>query len=124
MEGVEGSSGVHSIMVASVQHKTKAPQKVGNTNIIITQTGLNLVKSFFKYIELLSILRGFNFEIMLSLFRVFNFYLFSVFHIFGNEESQAELFNEETASLLEEWKEVSKGQKSKVMETLFNQVML
>ena len=48
-------------------HKSKSP----NENIVITSAGHNLVKSIYKYIELLNILNKFSFEIMVSLFKIF-----------------------------------------------------
>lgn len=63
-------------------HKSKSP----NENIIITSAGHNLVKSIYKYIELLNILNKFSVEIMVSLFKLFKFYIFSVFYLFGDVE--------------------------------------
>jgi len=57
-----------------------------NQNIIITQAGLNLVKSIYKHIELMNVLNRFSFEIVVGMFKAFKFYIFSVFNIFGNVE--------------------------------------
>lgn len=67
-----------------------------NQNIIITQSGLALVKSIFRYIELLNILNKYSFEIVVSLFKIFEFYIFTVFFTFANVEKQRGLFDDAT----------------------------
>jgi hypothetical protein len=57
-------------------------------NIIISSSGLNLVKSFFKYVELLNVLSPYSFEILLGLTQVFEFYIFSVFFLYSEESDQ------------------------------------
>lgn len=57
-----------------------------NQNIIITQAGLNLVKSIYKHIELLNVLNRYSFEIVLGMFKSFRFYMFTVFYMFGDVE--------------------------------------
>lgn len=55
-----------------------------NQNIIITSSGLNLVKSIYKHIELANVLNRFSFEIILGMLKSFWFYLFTVFYMFGS----------------------------------------
>lgn len=60
---------------------------VRNPNIIITSSGLNLVKNFFRFIELMSILKPYSFELMLALTQTLQYYVFVVFHMFGSQTS-------------------------------------
>jgi len=55
-----------------------------NQNIIITQSGLNLVKSILKHVELCNILNIYAFEITLGMIKFLDFYLFTVFYMFGS----------------------------------------
>lgn len=57
-------------------------------NIIISSSGLNVVKSFFKYVELLNVLAPYSFEILLGITQLFEFYVFAVFFLYSDEENQ------------------------------------
>ncbi len=78
-----GDGEVSTPKVKEVRGKEKSSL---NQNVIITQAGLNLVKSIYKQIELLNVLNYFSFEIVLGMFKTFWFYIFTVFYLFGNVE--------------------------------------
>lgn len=48
-----------------------------NKNIVISSSGLNLVKNFIRYIELINILKPYSFEIFIALSQVFELYVFT-----------------------------------------------
>jgi len=63
-----GDGEVSTPKVKEVRGKEKSSL---NQNVIITQAGLNLVKSIYKQIELLNVLNYFSFEIVLGMFKTF-----------------------------------------------------
>lgn len=81
-------------------------------NIIISSSGLNLVKAFFKYVELLNVLNTYSFEILIGLTQVFEFYVFSVFFLYSEEENQKMLFDDSFHSKITEFSKEASGSKS------------
>lgn len=85
-----GDGEISSIKVQEV----RAMNMNQNQNIVITQSGLNLVKSMFKYVELMNILNKFSFDLVVSLFKAFEFYIFTVFYMFSNVDNQFRIFDD------------------------------
>ena len=81
-------------------------------NIIISSSGLNLVKGFFRYVELLHVLSPFNFEILIGLTQVFEFYVFAVFFLYSNENDQIKLFDDTLHSKISEFSSEGHGNKN------------
>lgn len=81
-------------------------------NIIISSSGLNLVKTFFKYVELLYVLKPYSFEILIGLTQVFEFYVFSVFFMYSQEENQKRLFDDSFHSKIVEFSKETVGSKN------------
>ena len=82
------------------------------TDRIISSSGLNLVKSFFKYVELLHVLSPYNFEILIGLTQVFEFYVFAVFFLYSNESDQIKLFDDTLHSKISEFSSEGHGNKN------------
>lgn len=81
-------------------------------NIIISSSGLNLVKSFFKYVELLNVLSPYSFEILIGLTQVFEFYVFAVFFLYSQEDNQKMLFDDSFHSKISDFSKESSGSKT------------
>lgn len=81
-------------------------------NIIISSSGLNLVKSFFKYVELLNVLTPYSFEILIGVTQVFEFYVFAVFFMYADEDQQKQLFDDSVHSKIHEFSKDGSGSKS------------
>ena len=81
-------------------------------NIVISSSGLNLVKSFFKYVELLNVWPPYSFEILLGITQLFEFYVFAVFFLYSGEENQKKLFDDTFHSKINEFSNESSGSKS------------
>lgn len=82
------------------------------TDRVISSSGLNLVKSFFKYVELLHVLSPYNFEILIGLTQVFEFYVFAVFFLYSNESDQIKLFDDTLHSKISEFSSEGHGNKN------------
>ena len=89
-------------------------------NIIISSSGLNLVKSFFKYVELINVLNPYSFEILIGLTQVFEFYIFSVFFLYASEENTKRLFEDSFHSKISEFNKEISG--SKTFQSKLNQL--
>ena len=89
-------------------------------NIIISSSGLNLVKSFFKYVELINVLSPYSFEILYSLTQVFKFYVFSVFYLYASEDETKMLFEDSFHSKISEFTNEVSG--SKTFQMKLNQL--
>ena len=81
-------------------------------NIIISSSGLNLVKSFFKYVELLNVLSPYSFEILIGLTQVFEFYVFAVFFLYSQEDNQKMLFDDSFHSKISDFSKEGSGSKT------------
>jgi hypothetical protein len=115
-EGIDVNMTIHNTIdaVNTKNHTDVFYQEVSttNTNIIISSSGLNLVKSFFKYVELLNVLTPYSFEILIGLTQIFEFYVFSVFFLYADEEKQKQLFDDSFHSKIHEFSKESAGSKS------------
>ena len=66
-------------------------------NVVISSSGLNLVKSYYRYVELMNTMRPLAFEVFLSLTQVFEFYVFCVFHLFTSREKRSRIYDDDPA---------------------------
>lgn len=81
-------------------------------NIIISSSGLNLVKSFFKYVELINVLNPYSFEVLIGLTQIFEFYVFAVFFLYSAEDEQKRLFDDSFHSKINDFGNETHGSKS------------
>lgn len=81
-------------------------------NIIISSSGLNLVKSFFKYVELINVLNPYSFEVLIGLTQIFEFYIFAVFFLYSAEDEQKRLFDDSFHSKINDFGNETHGSKS------------
>ena len=52
---------------------------------ILTNTTLNVLRLFGKYMQMMSVLRPIAFDVLLCLFQLFDYYLFAVYKFFGKD---------------------------------------
>ena len=52
---------------------------------IVTNTTLNVLRLFGKYMQMMSVLRPIAFDVMLCMFQLFDYYLFAVYKFFGKD---------------------------------------
>ncbi|CAG2107981.1 unnamed protein product [Medioppia subpectinata] len=74
----------------------------GNSESIMTNTTLNILRLFGKYMQMMSILRPIAFDAMLCLFQLFDYYLYAVYKFFGRDMlilSESSLSNEMKVTL-------------------------
>lgn len=118
--GLPISKGVEGVHTKNHQQIFYQQMDATSQNIIISSSGLNLVKNFFKYVELINILKPYSFEILIGLTQVFEFYVFSVFFLYTSEENTKVLFEDSFHSKISEFgKEVSG---SKTFQSKLNQL--
>ena len=65
--------------------KQRIEQTVGMTSNVVTNAGLNVVKSFYKHLQLMTTLSGYSFEIFRGISRLFEFYTLTIFFTFSEE---------------------------------------
>ncbi len=73
---------------------TFQPEQTLGKDIIISSSGLNMVKSFFRYMELMLTLPLSSFDLFLTLTQNAELYAFKIFNNFVKTESLQKLFDE------------------------------